>query len=334
MTYYGLCFVLLLFAACGSKSDNAGTSDSSTGSIAFSIVLSESPVAGHGQISASSVDCTSSGIATIEATIYDQNGSSLKSGAWDCSLHSGRIQEVPMGDNRSLTLSGKDSGGNIIYTGTTASPFTVAAGQTTNVGEIAMDWILNCNAQPTAFIDILIGDDDGYGYGVADYSDLPSAPAGDQFCFGSDSACSFYDNITDCEANSCTWATWIFDNRSITEMNATDGSQHTDYVPFSGRSFAFTFNFTPPIDPFDSWIWVDVSGIQSSFGASSLFLDGVDYSYILPTDQGVFGSELTGDFIDLSLLQDGSLTVDFEGGQLSGGDAIAFDYFELVVVCQ
>jgi len=328
--HYGLCFILFLLAACGSSSDNAGTSDSGTGSITFSIAVSDSP-SERGDIHAASIDCEAEGISTVEAAIYDQSDNLLKTGAWDCSLHSGTIKNVPIGDNRSLTLSGKDAGGNSIYTGSTTSAFTVAAGQTTNVGEIAMDRILNCNADVTAFMDIMIGDDDGYGYGVEDYSDLPTAPANDQFCFGSDSACSFYDNMTDCEANSCTWATWIFDNRSLTEMNAADGSQHTDYTPFSGRSFSFTFNFTPPINPYDSWIWVDVSGIQSAFGASSLFLDGVDYSSMLPTDQGVFGSELTGDFIDTSLLQDGSVTVSFEGGQLSGGDAIAFDYFSLEI---
>ena len=195
----------------------------------------------------------------------------------------------------------------------------------------------DCDGSVDEPVTIVIGDNDGYGYGIADNQNLPQAPTNDQFCLGASSICSTYTNQTECNAdtvNSCGWITWIFDNRSPSESGATNGSQQTDYEPLSSRSFGFTMTFEPLLNPVSSTFTLDVSGIQASqFGASSLFLDGTDFSSILPTDQGIFGSNRITTPVASSITDDGSVTVSFQGGSLGVGDAIAFDYFELDLRC-
>ena len=145
-------------------------------------------------------------------------------------------------------------------------------------------------------VHIMIGDNDGYGYGINDYADLPY---------------------------------YIFDNRDETESSATDGSQHTDYEPNETRQFSFTIEF-PPLNPSaypSAALIVDVSGIMSQ---SSLYIDDVDYSSWLPGEQGTLGSDIRYVYIDYpyTILEDGQITVNFQGGE---SDTIAFDYFEFFI---
>jgi len=193
----------------------------------------------------------------------------------------------------------------------------------------------DCDGTTDEEMTIRIGDDDGYGYGTSNYNDLPTADPDDQFCYGSGSCGNYTDEYTCVELNGCTWADWIFDNRETSERNASDGSRNTDQEPFSSRSFEFTMTF-PAMqsdDVLDTYFEMDVSGIQPHWGESSIYFDGDNYSWMLPYDQGIFGSGLYSVYLDASVLEDGSLTVTFEGGQDSGGDAIAFDFFELYIIC-
>lgn len=157
---------------------------------------------------------------------------------------------------------------------------------------------------PSYAVIMIIGDNDGYGYGdssVPDGADLPTTadPMG----------------------------TWVFDNRDAAELAAADGSQYTDWEPYAQRDFSFTISGIP--ETFSATFSMDVSGIQESwFGASSLYLDGDDYSSMLPYDQGPFGSGLLSTSVDVALLTDGALNVHFLG---SSADHIAFDYFCLEV---
>jgi len=151
---------------------------------------------------------------------------------------------------------------------------------------------------------IMIGDNDGYGYGdlvVPDGADLPFTD----------------DPVAD--------TGWVFDNRSPAELAATDGSQYTDWEPYSNRTFSFDFAAGTGI--ISAVFELDVSGIQTSwFGASTILLDGVDYTAFLPTEQGAWGSGVFSTVVDVALLADGVLTVNFTGGP---SDHIAFDYFKL-----
>ncbi|MBW2105761.1 MAG: hypothetical protein JRI26_07010, partial [Deltaproteobacteria bacterium] len=109
-------------------------SSSETGSIAFSVefqgVLNESSVLSQ------AIDCGSSGIATVEAKVYDENDSYLIGGGpWNCEAHSGTITGVPAGLNRKVVILGKDSSGDVLYRGEVTG-VTVTAGQTSSSGTI------------------------------------------------------------------------------------------------------------------------------------------------------------------------------------------------------
>jgi hypothetical protein len=152
---------------------------------------------------------------------------------------------------------------------------------------------------------IIIGDNDGYGYGsgtVPDGNMLPEA---------------------------------LFDNRTSAEMSASDGAQHTDAVSYAPNFyFEMTFPSSDQGRIRTANFMLDVSGIQaSSYDASVLVIDNLDYSPWLPQEQDVFGSEVV--LIDISKIavKDGSLPVFFQGGSLSGGDAISFDYFGVSLEC-
>ena len=159
---------------------------------------------------------------------------------------------------------------------------------------------------PANALTLMVGDTDGYGYGDAVVPDGANLP--------------FTDNPT--VGNG-----WVFDNRSAAELGATDGSQFTDFEPYGPRSFSFVFDPVP--DAFSATFTLDVSGIQTaSFGASSIFLDSVDFSSMLPTEQGAWGSGVFSAAVDSALLADGVLNVNFVGGP---SDHIAFDYFSLEI---
>jgi hypothetical protein len=191
----------------------------------------------------------------------------------------------------------------------------------------------DCDGSVDEPVSVIVGDDDGYGYGIGDNADLPesSTPS----CVGP-GTCSNNTNQTDCNAdvNSCSWVTWVFDNRDGAEFSANDGSEETDREPLSPRNFGFTMTFDPLLNPVNATFTVDVSGIQTdTFGPSSLFLDGVDVSSVLPVEQGIFGSSRVTTSIDPAITSDGSVSVTFQGGSAGVGDAIAFDFFELNLTC-
>jgi hypothetical protein len=157
---------------------------------------------------------------------------------------------------------------------------------------------------------IMYGDNDGYGYGDAVVPDEAALPL---------------TSSTPSDPASCTWC---FDNRSADELAATDGSQYTDFEAYFAP-VTFTFSFDPASGADSAVFSLDVSGIQASaFGASTILLDGVDYSAMLNQEQGPRGSGVFSTDVDIALLADGLLDVSFTGGP---NDHIAFDYFALDV---
>ena len=155
-------------------------------------------------------------------------------------------------------------------------------------------FLLVFTASSANAVTIMIGDNDGYGFGVPDGTDLPAT---------------------------------LFDNRTLAEFLAVDGSQHTDLGIWPN---IFSFTFTTVTNATSAVFELDVSGIQTAAGgASTLLLDGVDYSAFLPVEQGAWGSGVFSTAVDVALLADGLLLVEFFGG---GNDHIAFDYFKLDIV--
>jgi len=131
LLHFALCIFLIIFlSACG----EAIYSSSETGSIAFSLELQGSPneISGFSQ----AIDCADSGVSTVEAKVYDEDGALIANGGpWDCIVHSGTITSVPPGSNRKVVILGKDASGSVLYSGALAG-ITVTAGQTTPAGEI------------------------------------------------------------------------------------------------------------------------------------------------------------------------------------------------------
>jgi len=179
----------------------------------------------------------------------------------------------------------------------------------------------NKNALTT--ITNMIGDNDGYGYGasvVADGADLPFTARPDGSDFG-----------------------WLFDNRTSSEMAATDGSQATDL----STAFDVTFHHAFDISQFDvltsALFTIDISGIQpdniwsDGGGFTRLYLDGVEVTEFLDIpDQGAWGSGVFSFDVDLAFLADGELDVYLDvfenyDGQLRSADEIAIDYTMLSV---
>jgi len=149
LLYYILCISLLLFAsACG----DADHSPSETGSISFSVEWRGTPTIkdASGSTVARVLDCFASGVATVEAEIYDENNNYLVSGGpWNCSAHAGTIENVPEGSNRKAVILGKDSSGAIVYQGEKTG-ISVTSGQATNAGVIQATSAIPTNVSATA----------------------------------------------------------------------------------------------------------------------------------------------------------------------------------------
>lgn len=154
----------------------------------------------------------------------------------------------------------------------------------------------------------MIGDNDGYGYGIADGADLP-----------------FTDDPTPGNG-------WIFDNRSAAELAATNGAQYTDFEAYAAP-ISVTFDFDPFVASLmtEGLLTLDIAGIQTSaFGQSRLWFDGLEVvGAFAGVEQGAWGSGIFQFNLGALTLADGSLTVDFMGGD---NDHIALDYASLKVV--
>ncbi len=137
-----LCIFLLFFAsACGDTDYSSGDNRSSeNGSISFSVEWQGAPTVrgAAGSNVTRALDCITTGVSTVEATVYDQSGNSIASGGpWNCAAGSGRIDNVPVGFNYIIEIMGKNQWGDIIYQGEKTG-INVYAGETAYAGEITV----------------------------------------------------------------------------------------------------------------------------------------------------------------------------------------------------
>ncbi len=127
----------LFLSTCG----NPGSEESSgTGSLSFKLIWQGAPTLSSDSkpedydsmgFREAAIDCTASGVSTVEASIYNSSGTLLASGGpWSCSAHSGTISSISAGTSRTAVISGKDSSGNTIYKGEETG-ITITSGQTT-----------------------------------------------------------------------------------------------------------------------------------------------------------------------------------------------------------
>ena len=140
-----LAFYILLFllSACGSDVNiSSGTNTSipsaETGSINFYIEWQSTPIVTSNSLVPAqlALDCAATGISTLEAKVYDETNSILASGEWGCAAHSGTINNVKAGSNRTLVILGKDSQGDNIFIGGPLGGITLLPNQAYNAGII------------------------------------------------------------------------------------------------------------------------------------------------------------------------------------------------------
>jgi fibronectin type 3 domain-containing protein/lysophospholipase L1-like esterase len=140
--FWHISFFILAIAVstCGGGGGGSNSSDNSSGSgaIRFKVELQQALTSTLEATvdSQMSLDCATAGVQTIEGRIYDQDDSFLTSrGPWSCTDNEETISGVKAGGNRKLLLLGRDSSGNITYTGR-VSGITIADNQVYDAGTI------------------------------------------------------------------------------------------------------------------------------------------------------------------------------------------------------
>ncbi len=135
---------LVFIAACGKGVHT------NTGAVTFSLKFSDNVnVRAQHAVPLQRVDCSASGISTIEATVYDGNGAAIATGGpWSCDAHEGTISNIPAGSNYWVIVTAKDGSGNAIYSGEKTS-VTVTAGQTIDIGEITLEAVVQSETPAT-----------------------------------------------------------------------------------------------------------------------------------------------------------------------------------------
>src|SRR3989338_7509776 len=166
---YLIIFIITLFG-CGSNMNTASNDTGDTGSAVFSLKWESpnnipSPLAGEeyknipsppvgegegeGEFSYAPIDCTTIGVSTVTANVYDSGGTYITSGGpWNCADHTGTITGISAGINRMIAVSGKDSSNRIIYNGQITG-VTIDKDQTTNAGQATMTYVANDTTSPT-----------------------------------------------------------------------------------------------------------------------------------------------------------------------------------------
>jgi hypothetical protein len=153
----------------------------------------------------------------------------------------------------------------------------------------------------------MIGDNDGFGFGVPDGADVPAT---------------------------------LFDNRSAAEMAAINGAQATDLADNFDVTFTHSFDATQFATLTAAWFTIDIQGLQQGVfgGLSHLYMDGTEVMSFQTIDQGAFGSGIFNYAVNLADLADGALNVYFDNytvydqfGNLTNSDYISIDFTQLTV---
>lgn len=153
------CSVLIMLVACGGSGSDKDEDLPDNGSIAFSIVW-KNGITDNSTAQPPGVDCGDTGVATVSVNVYDGSGNLAGTGGpLSCEVSSGIISEIEPGTNYTVEGLGMDGSGDVLYRGSKTG-ITVVAGQTTNAGEIALQY-----ARPTVSI---TGPEDGSKYQQGD----------------------------------------------------------------------------------------------------------------------------------------------------------------------
>ncbi|WDE10169.1 hypothetical protein [Thalassomonas haliotis] len=156
-------------------------------------------------------------------------------------------------------------------------------------------------------INLTIGDNDGFGFGVADNARVE---------------------------------TWFYDNRDGDEVHATDGSQHTDiaYYPHEGVYPVPGFDIIFPLlgDLISGIVTLDIQGVQygeinrPDIQKIEIYFNGILQENLHTAYTGAYGSAVTTTTISDEVLAAGQGSNEFVVtiGE-NRWDAVGYDFFNL-----
>lgn len=157
------CFLaigILVFSGCDGTHDTSDTSGSpdlsGLSSVSFTVIWPDDAQDGNQDNEGSNVeiltgaasetmsdDCTSRGVSQVTVAVKNSSGTTLKSATFTCSAKSGTLSGITPQSNCTIVVSGKNSGGDVIYQGQKTG-VTLSAGAN-NAGTIHMTYVGDCS---------------------------------------------------------------------------------------------------------------------------------------------------------------------------------------------
>jgi hypothetical protein len=130
--YLVILFIIMLMNACSKGGDHHGT-----GGISFSLKM-PSQETSMPLYKAANIACAEYGITSVNAQVHDSKENMVATGGpWPCDTGEGTIGNVEEGSGYLISLSLKDSSGNVILRGSKGG-IQVTAGQITDAGTIEL----------------------------------------------------------------------------------------------------------------------------------------------------------------------------------------------------
>ncbi len=129
-------FIVIIIMAMLLSACSKGSGGHGTGGISFSLKIPEE--AAQLQYKAANIACVEYGIVNVDAQVRDSQENLVATGGpWSCDTGEGTISSIEEGVGYIISLSLKDSGGNVIFHGSKGS-IQVIAGQITDAGIIEL----------------------------------------------------------------------------------------------------------------------------------------------------------------------------------------------------
>jgi formylglycine-generating enzyme required for sulfatase activity len=106
-----------------------------TGNIAFNVVWEGAPTKESSRSSARALDCLNAGISIVSFEVFDSNNKLLAFDTFECPVGHGTVDNVPVGLNRKLAVTGQNGSRTILYYGEVTG-LRIDKGLDTFVGEV------------------------------------------------------------------------------------------------------------------------------------------------------------------------------------------------------
>jgi hypothetical protein len=150
MKHFVICLIvsislLTCFQGCSGQ-ESLPKATNNTGSATFSVQWPDNASMKLNGIlpeasSITNVDCASLGVATVSATFTDSSGTTLSSGSWSCSAHTGTVDNIPEGSEYKIIVTAKNTNGTNLYRGYKTG-ISIITDQNTDIGIVPIDNIV------------------------------------------------------------------------------------------------------------------------------------------------------------------------------------------------